>query len=99
MAVFFRLEFSELRKGKVYSANFSSRVQIPTLRHIDTKGGTSLGVPFFVLETSIARSRSRQIKQKVSQIDWRRLGHNILLFGASGLGKNQMPDKLVDVYI
>lgn len=30
------------------------------------------------------------IKQKVSQIDWLRQGHNILLFGASGLGKTHL---------
>lgn len=33
---------------------------------------------------------SLQIKQKVSQIDWLRQGHNILLFGASGLGKTHL---------
>lgn len=31
-----------------------------------------------------------QIKQKVSQIDWIRQGHNVLLFGASGLGKTHL---------
>jgi DNA replication protein DnaC len=33
---------------------------------------------------------SLQIKQKVSQLDWLRQGHNILLFGASGLGKTHL---------
>jgi len=33
---------------------------------------------------------SLQIKQKVSQIDWLRQGHNLLLFGASGLGKTHL---------
>lgn len=33
---------------------------------------------------------SLQMKQKVSQIDWLRQGHNILLFGASGLGKTHL---------
>lgn len=33
---------------------------------------------------------SLQIKQKVSQIDWLRQGHNVLLFGASGLGKTHL---------
>ena len=33
---------------------------------------------------------SLQIKQKVNQIDWLRQGHNILLFGASGLGKTHL---------
>ncbi|MCP3704050.1 MAG: ATP-binding protein, partial [Alteromonas sp.] len=31
-----------------------------------------------------------QIKQKVSQLDWLQQGHNILLFGASGLGKTHL---------
>ena len=31
-----------------------------------------------------------QFKQKVSQLDWLRQGHNILLFGASGLGKTHL---------
>jgi DNA replication protein DnaC len=33
---------------------------------------------------------SLQIRQKVNQIDWLRQGHNILLFGASGLGKTHL---------
>jgi DNA replication protein DnaC len=33
---------------------------------------------------------SLQIKQKMNQIDWIRQGHNILLFGASGLGKTHL---------
>ncbi|WP_354668297.1 ATP-binding protein [Colwellia sp. E2M01] len=33
---------------------------------------------------------SLQIKQKVNQIDRLRQGHNILLFGASGLGKTHL---------
>lgn len=33
---------------------------------------------------------SLQIKQKVSQVNWLRKGHNILLFGASGLGKTHL---------
>ena len=33
---------------------------------------------------------SLQIKQKVNQIDWLRQGHNIVLFGASGLGKTHL---------
>ena len=33
---------------------------------------------------------SLQIKHKVNQIDWLRQGHNILLFGASGLGKTHL---------
>lgn len=33
---------------------------------------------------------SLQIAQKVNQIDWLRKGHNILLFGASGLGKTHL---------
>ena len=31
-----------------------------------------------------------QIKQKMNQIEWVRQGHNILIFGASGLGKNPL---------
>jgi DNA replication protein DnaC len=30
------------------------------------------------------------MKQKVNEIDWLRQGHNILLFGASGLGKTHL---------
>jgi DNA replication protein DnaC len=33
---------------------------------------------------------SLQMKQKVNEIDWLRQGHNILLFGASGLGKTHL---------
>jgi DNA replication protein DnaC len=33
---------------------------------------------------------AQQLKQKVAQIDWLRQGHNILLFGASGLGKTHL---------
>lgn len=32
----------------------------------------------------------QQIKQKLNQLDWLRQGHNILLFGASGLGKTHL---------
>lgn len=32
----------------------------------------------------------QQIKQKVTQLDWLRQGHNVLLFGASGLGKTHL---------
>lgn len=31
-----------------------------------------------------------QMKQKLEQVDWLRKGHNILLFGASGLGKTHL---------
>jgi len=31
-----------------------------------------------------------QMKQKIAQLDWLRKGHNILLFGASGLGKTHL---------
>ena len=31
-----------------------------------------------------------QLKQKMNQIDWVRQGHNMLLFGASGLGKTHL---------
>jgi len=31
-----------------------------------------------------------QIKQKIEHLDWLRKGHNILLFGASGLGKTHL---------
>ena len=31
-----------------------------------------------------------QFKQKANQLDWLRQGHNILLFGASGLGKTHL---------
>ena len=31
-----------------------------------------------------------QFKQKMSQLDWLRQGHNVLLFGASGLGKTHL---------
>lgn len=31
-----------------------------------------------------------QIKQKINQLDWLRQGHNLLLFGASGLGKTHL---------
>tara|TARA_B110000914_G_scaffold87568_1_gene77005 strand:+ start:376 stop:1143 length:768 start_codon:yes stop_codon:yes gene_type:complete len=33
---------------------------------------------------------SLQIKQKTNQIDWVRQGHNMLIFGASGLGKTHL---------
>lgn len=33
---------------------------------------------------------SLQIKQKLNQLDWLKQGHNILLFGASGLGKTHL---------
>jgi len=32
----------------------------------------------------------QQVKQKITQLDWLRQGHNILLFGASGLGKTHL---------
>ncbi len=32
----------------------------------------------------------QQIKLKVNQLDWLRQGHNLLLFGASGLGKTHL---------
>ncbi len=31
-----------------------------------------------------------QLQQKITQLDWLRQGHNILLFGASGLGKTHL---------
>jgi hypothetical protein len=51
-------------------------------RHIDTKGGASLGVPFFVLETCITSSSLLPIKQKDIHIDWLRPSHNILLLSS-----------------
>ena len=33
---------------------------------------------------------AQQIKQKTTQLDWLKQGHNILLFGASGLGKTHL---------
>jgi len=33
---------------------------------------------------------AQQLKQKTSQSDWLRQGHNLLLFGASGLGKTHL---------
>lgn len=33
---------------------------------------------------------SLQLQKKVSELDWLRQGHNILLFGASGLGKTHL---------
>lgn len=33
---------------------------------------------------------AQQLKKKISQLDWLRQGHNILLFGASGLGKTHL---------
>jgi len=33
---------------------------------------------------------AQQIKQKTSQLDWLKQGHNLLLFGASGLGKTHL---------
>jgi DNA replication protein DnaC len=33
---------------------------------------------------------SQQLQQKVNQLDWLRQGHNLLLFGASGLGKTHL---------
>ena len=33
---------------------------------------------------------SQQLQQKVSQLDWLRQGHNLLFFGASGLGKTHL---------
>jgi len=33
---------------------------------------------------------AQQIKQKTSQLEWLKQGHNILLFGASGLGKTHL---------
>lgn len=33
---------------------------------------------------------AQQIKQKTAQLDWLKQGHNVLLFGASGLGKTHL---------
>ena len=33
---------------------------------------------------------AQQLKQEVTQLDWLRQGHNLLLFGASGLGKTHL---------
>ena len=33
---------------------------------------------------------AQQIKQKATQLDWLKKGHNLLLFGASGLGKTHL---------
>ena len=33
---------------------------------------------------------AQQIKQKTTQLDWLKQGHNVLLFGASGLGKTHL---------
>jgi len=33
---------------------------------------------------------TQQIQQKTTQLDWLRQGHNIILFGASGLGKTHL---------
>ena len=33
---------------------------------------------------------AHQLKQKVAQLEWLRQGHNILIFGASGLGKTHL---------
>jgi DNA replication protein DnaC len=33
---------------------------------------------------------AHQLQQKVNQLDWLRQGHNVLLFGASGLGKTHL---------
>ncbi len=33
---------------------------------------------------------AQQVKQKTTQLDWLKQGHNILLFGASGLGKTHL---------
>ncbi len=38
---------------------------------------------------------SQQLKQKINNKDWLRQGHNILLFGASGLGKTHLAAALV----
>ncbi len=40
--------------------------------------------------TAIDGVTAQQLTQKVSQLDWLRQGHNILLFGASGLGKTHL---------
>ncbi|SGZ07350.1 IS21-like element helper ATPase IstB [Moritella viscosa] len=37
---------------------------------------------------------AQQIKQKMQNLDWLRQGHNILLFGASGLGKTHLASAL-----
>ena len=37
---------------------------------------------------------AQQIKQKTQDLDWLRQGHNILLFGASGLGKTHLASAL-----
>lgn len=33
---------------------------------------------------------AQQLKQKMTQLDWLKQGHNIILFGASGLGKTHL---------
>jgi len=33
---------------------------------------------------------SQQLQQKINQLDWLRKGHNLLVFGASGLGKTHL---------
>jgi len=40
--------------------------------------------------SEIAGVKVQQIKQKIEQIDWVRQGHNLLLFGASGVGKTHL---------
>lgn len=34
--------------------------------------------------------KTHQVQQKIDQLDWLRQGHNILIFGASGLGKTHL---------
>ena len=43
---------------------------------------------------SVSGVTEQQIKQKTKQLDWLRQGHNLLLFGASGLGKTHLASAL-----
>jgi DNA replication protein DnaC len=40
--------------------------------------------------TDISGLTEQQLKQQINQLDWLNQGHNILLFGASGLGKTHL---------
>jgi DNA replication protein DnaC len=40
--------------------------------------------------TEIEGVTSQQLQQKTTQLDWLRQGHNLILFGASGLGKTHL---------
>ena len=40
--------------------------------------------------SEITGVKAHQVKQKIEQLDWLRQGHNILIFGASGLGKTHL---------